>query len=207
VIRVLVVDDHALMRTGIAATLARTDDITVVGEAADGDEAVAAVADVEPDVVLMDLAMPTMDGAAATARIVAAHPGVHVLILTSFGDRDRIVDALAAGAEGYLLKDAGPDTLVDGIREVVRGGAPLDPRAARVVLTDRLAPRPPALTARELEVLAMVGGGQPNRHIATELGISERTVKAHLGKIYQRLGVRDRTQAALWAQRHFGASG
>ena len=202
-IRVLITDDHAIVRGGLAQLLGTTDDLVLVGEAADGDQAIEVAARVRPDVVLMDLSMPNTDGVRATARIIEQNPDVHVLVLTSFSDHARILDALAAGAEGYLLKHSEPEVILAGIREVMRGGSPLDPKAARVLLTHRRSPEPGVhLTAREREVLRMVGEGQPNKTIARRLGISERTVKAHLTSVYQRLGVTDRTQAALWAQRH-----
>jgi len=202
-IRVMITDDHAIVRGGLAQLLGTTDDLVMVGEAADGDQAIELAARVRPDVVLMDLSMPNTDGVRATARIIEQNPDVHVLVLTSFSDQARILDALAAGAEGYLLKHSEPEVILAGIREVVRGGSPLDPKAARVLLTHRRSPDSGGhLTAREREVLRMVGEGQPNKSIARRLGISERTVKAHLTSVYQRLGVTDRTQAALWAQRH-----
>ena len=201
-IRVLVVDDHAIVRTGLSQLLGTADDIELVGAAGDGAEAVAMAAELRPDVVLMDLSMPGTDGIAATGQIVAADPGVHVLVLTSFSDQARILDALQAGAEGYLLKHSEPEVILAGVREIVAGGSPLDPKAARVLLTNRRSPGPETkLTDREQEVLDMVGAGLPNKTIARRLGISERTVKAHLTNVYQRLGVTDRTQAALWAQR------
>ena len=201
-IRVLIVDDHAIVRTGLSQLLGTADDIELVGAAGDGAEAVGMAAELRPDVVLMDLSMPGTDGVAATGQIVAADPGVHVLVLTSFSDQARILDALQAGAEGYLLKHSEPEVILAGVREIVAGGSPLDPKAARVLLTNRRSPGPDLkLTEREREVLDMVGDGLPNKTIARRLGISERTVKAHLTNIYQRLGVTDRTQAALWAQR------
>lgn len=204
-ISVLIVDDHAVVRTGLAQLLRTTNDLELVGEAADGDAAVRLAARLRPDVVLMDLSMPGLDGVAATARILADNPDAHVLVLTSFSDQTRILDALQAGAEGYLLKHAEPETILSGIREVVAGGSPLDPKAARVLLTNRRAPRQGIrLTDREREVLRMVGDGLPNKSIARRLGISERTVKAHLTSVYHQLGVTDRTQAALWAQRQSG---
>lgn len=202
-IRVLVVDDHEIVRTGLRQLLAGTDDLDPVGAAAGGDEGVAMVAQLHPDVVLMDLSMPGTDGIAATERIVADNPGTHVLVLTSFSDHDRIVAALDAGAEGYLLKNSTAEAILGGIRQVVAGGSPLDPIAAREFLTGRrLPPKEITFTNREQEVLEMLGSGLPNRAIAQRLGISERTVKAHLTNIFHRLGVTDRTQAALWAQRH-----
>jgi DNA-binding NarL/FixJ family response regulator len=204
-IRVLLVDDHAVVRGGLRALLGTTDDIEVVGEAPNGDEAVRQAASLTPDVVLMDLSMPGTDGVTATRRILAQNPDVHVVVLTSFSEQRWITDALEAGADGYLLKQSEPEVIIDGIREVVRGGAPLDPKAARVLLTSRRTASPAAaspLTDREAEVLDMVTQGHPNKVIARRLGISERTVKAHLTSIFARLGVADRTQAALWAQRN-----
>jgi DNA-binding NarL/FixJ family response regulator len=205
-IRVLIVDDHAIVRGGLGSLIATTTDLEVVGEAADGDEAVRLATELAPDVVLMDLSMPGSDGVQATRQVLEQNPAAHVLVLTSFSDQRRIMDALDAGAEGYLLKHSEPEVILSGIRAVVAGGSPLDPKAARTLLTQqRRAPEPAAapspLTAREEEVLRMVGDGLPNKSIARRLGISERTVKAHLTNIFQRLGVTDRTQAALWAQR------
>ncbi len=158
----------------------------------------------------MDLSMPAMDGIQAITRILAADPDAHILVLTSFSDQNRILDALSAGAEGYLLKHAEPETILAGIREVVAGGSPLDPKAARVLLTSRRSGRAgsgPSLSDREREVLRLVGEGLPNKSIGRRLGITERTVKAHLTSVYQQLGVTDRTQAALWAQRQTGVLG
>jgi DNA-binding NarL/FixJ family response regulator len=201
-IRVLIVDDHAIVRNGLAQLLETTDDLELAGAARDGEQAVTMAAELQPDVILMDLSMPGTDGIAATGRIVAANPSAHVLVLTSFSDKTRILDALQAGAEGYLLKHSEPEVILTGIRDVVADGSPLDPKAARVLLTNRRSPGPDTqLTIREQEVLEMIGDGLPNKTIARRLGISERTVKSHLTNIYQRLGVTDRTQAALWAQR------
>jgi DNA-binding NarL/FixJ family response regulator len=203
VINVLIVDDHAIVRRGLASLLATTEDLIVVGEAADGSEAIRLVDQLAPDVVLMDLSLPGADGVQATATLTAAHPGLHVVVLTSYSDQRWILDALEAGAEGYLLKDSEPEVILAGIRTVVAGGSPLDPKAARALLTSRRSP-PTApsspLSDREEQVLAMVGEGLQNKHIARRLGITERTVKAHLTNIFQRLGVVDRTQAALWSQ-------
>jgi DNA-binding NarL/FixJ family response regulator len=205
VIRVLIVDDHAIVRTGLAQLLGTTTDLQLAGQARDGSQAVELAAELRPDVVLMDLSMPGVDGIAATARILADNPDIHVLVLTSFSDETRIIDALHAGAEGYLLKHAEPETILSGIREIVAGGSPLDPKAARVLLTNRRTPHIGVrLTDREREVLRMVGDGLPNKTIARRLGITERTVKAHLTSVYHQLGVTDRTQAALWAQRQAG---
>jgi DNA-binding NarL/FixJ family response regulator len=205
-IRVVLVDDHAMVRRGLAQLLAGEAGISVVGTAATGAQALDVVAAQQPDVVLMDLQMPGMDGAAATRALAQQHPHVQVLVLTSFSDRERIVAALDAGAVGYLLKDAEPAELVAGIEAVARGESPLHPRAARELLRSRSAPGTASsdvrLTPREVEVLALVRQGLANKQIGRRLGISERTVKAHLSSLFQRLGVADRTQAALWAQRH-----
>ena len=164
---------------------------------------------VSPDVYLMDLSMPEVDGVEATRRILADAPDVHVVVLTSFADRQRILDALEAGASGYLLKDGDPAQVADAVRVAAAGESPLDPKAARVLLDVRREQQPAAtaadrLTAREREVLDLVGQGLANKQIARRLGIAERTVKAHLTSVYQQLGVTDRTQAALWAQRQAG---
>ena len=201
-VRVLIVDDHVVVRRGLAQLLDTTDDLRLVGEAGDAEIAIGLAAELAPDVVLMDLSMPRLGGIPAITRILADNPDVHILVLTSFSDHSRILDALQAGAEGYLLKHAEPETILSGIREVVAGGSPLDPKAARVLLTSRRMPRTAlTLTEREREVLRLVGHGLPNKTIARRLGISERTVKAHLTSVYHQLGVTDRTQAALWAQR------
>ncbi|MFI5692237.1 response regulator [Kribbella sp. NPDC051586] len=202
-IRVLVVDDHDIVRAGLHQLLAGAEDLDPVGTAADGDAGIAMAADLHPDVVLMDLSMPGTDGVTATERIVTENPGTHVLVLTSFSDHERIMAALDAGAEGYLLKESSAHAILTAIREVVAGGSPLDPKAAHEFLTSRrLSPQEISFTTREQEVLEMLGSGLPNRTISQRLGISERTVKAHLTSIFHRLGVSDRTQAALWAQRH-----
>jgi DNA-binding NarL/FixJ family response regulator len=204
VIRVLVADDHAIVRQGLERLFSTAEDIDVVGMAADGAEAVALASELHPDLVLMDLSMGEMDGVEATRRIVAADPAVRIVVLTSFGEEARIVEALAAGAQGYLLKHIDPDDLIDAVRAAHAGDAPLDPRAGRVLLEQHRARRPAGdeLTKRETEVLALVGQGLANKQIARRLGIGERTVKAHLTSIFQRLGVTDRLQAALWAQEH-----
>ncbi|MGY1643146.1 response regulator [Geodermatophilus sp. SYSU D00703] len=202
-IEVLVVDDHALMRSGLAGLIAAAEDMRVVGTAGDGAEAVAAVARLSPDVVLMDLSMPVMDGVTATRRILEENPDVEVLVLTSFSDQQRVVEALDAGAGGYVLKDTEPADLLAAIRSTARGHSPLDPRVARTLLHARRSPaRVAELTEREQEVLALVGRGLANKQIARALGIREGTVKAHLTNVFQRIGVRDRTSAALWARTH-----
>jgi DNA-binding NarL/FixJ family response regulator len=202
VIRVLLVDDHKLVRAGLQSLIESTDDLVVVGAASDGAEAVQLVDELAPDLVLMDLSMPGVDGVEATRRIAAAHPDVQVLVLTSFSDGERVRRALDAGAVGYLLKDADPEELLDGMRAVVRGESPLDPRAARAMLQSRPAARGDDLTEREREVLELITRGMANKQIAHALNISDSTVKAHVGSIFQRIGVADRTSAAIWAERH-----
>lgn len=202
-IRLLIADDHAVVRTGLRQLAATFDDVELVGAAENGAEAVALCAEHGPDVVLMDLEMPVLDGIGATRRIVEASPEVAVVVLTSFSDRDQILEALDAGAIGYLLKDAEPAELEKAVRAAARGEAPLDPRAGRALLSARDAGSPlDALSDREREVLAMVASGLPNKLIARELEISEKTVKTHLTSVFRALGVTDRTQAALWAERH-----
>jgi DNA-binding NarL/FixJ family response regulator len=196
-----------MVRTGLRVFLAETSDVAVVGELSEGDSVLSFVQRETPDVVLMDLSMPGVDGIAATRAITRAHPDVKVVVLTTFVERERVLDAVDAGAVGYLLKDADPDELVRSIRAAARGESPFSPRAAQALLADRSERSsrgaPPAiLTGREREVLRLVGGGFSNKEIGRELGISEKTVKAHLGAAFQRIGVRDRTQAALWAERN-----
>jgi DNA-binding NarL/FixJ family response regulator len=206
-VRVLVVDDHAMVRKGLVGLLSVADGLEVVGEAATGLEALDRVEELAPDVVLMDLQMPEMDGVRATREILG-RSNAQVLVLTSFSDTERIVAALDAGAVGYLLKDAEPDDLVEAVRSVARGDSPLHPRVARQLLTARsgkgggASGAGEALTAREREVLGLVRDGLANKQIARRLGISERTVKAHLTSVFATIGVADRTSAALWAERH-----
>jgi DNA-binding NarL/FixJ family response regulator len=204
-IRVLLADDHGVIRDGLGRLISALDDVELVAVAADGAEAVEQCALVSPDVVLMDLDMPVLDGIEATRRIVAEHPGTAVLVLTSFSDRPRIMGALEAGACGYLLKDVDAEEVAEGIRAAARGESPLDPRAARTVIDARTAPDPlGGLSEREREVLALLVEGLPNKLIARRLEISEKTVKSHLTRIFRELDVTDRTQAALWAERHGG---
>lgn len=204
-IRVLVVDDHAVVRRGLVQLLDQAEGLAVVGQAADGAEALTLYQDSSADVVVMDLQMAGMDGVTATRELVSADPAAQVLVLTSFSDTERILGALDAGALGYVLKDAEPDDLIDAVRAVARGESPLHPRAARLLLTARRSgSRGGALTPREREVLALVREGLANKQIARRLGISERTVKAHLTAIFAALGVQGRTQAALWAEREEG---
>ena len=221
-IRVLVVDDHEVVRAGLRMLLGRATGIEVVGEASDGGAAVEAVAALAPDVVLMDLSMPGIDGVQATALLTEAHPSVRVVVLTTFADRDHVTAAIDAGAVGFMLKDADPGALADAVRSAARGEAPLDPRAALALIdrrrgpadpdgatagSDRIPPAAagtPSLTAREWEVLGLIGQGLSNRLIARRLGIAEKTVKAHLTSIFAQIGVTDRVQAALWWSRHGG---
>jgi DNA-binding NarL/FixJ family response regulator len=203
VIRVLVVDDHRLVLAGLAKLIDAADDMQVVGLASDGGAAADLVVETRPDVVLMDLSMPGVDGIVATRRILGTSPEARVLVLTSFSARDRIVDAFQAGAVGYLLKDSEPDDLLRGIRAASRGESPLDPRVAREVLRrGPAAASRPELTDREQAVLRLVAEGLANKQIATRLGIREGTVKAHLGHAFQRIGVTERTSAALWTRTH-----
>ncbi len=202
-ITVLIADDHGVIRDGLGRLIGALDDFELVGVVGDGVEAVERCREGAPDVVLMDLDMPRMDGIEATRHIAREHPGTAVLVLTSFSDRPRIIGALEAGACGYLLKDASSDEVADGIRAAARGESPLDPRAARTIISARADPDPIAeLSAREREVLELLVEGLPNKLIARRLDISEKTVKSHMTRIFRELGVTDRTQAALWAERH-----
>jgi DNA-binding NarL/FixJ family response regulator len=206
-IRLLIVDDHAIVRQGLEQLFATTPDIEVIGTAADGQLAVDFAREQKPDVILMDLGMPTLDGVGATRQIVDQLPLVRVVVLTSYGDESRILDALNAGAHGYLLKHSDPDDVIEGVRVAYAGDAPLDPRAGRVLIEQRRRGRKEVeLTPREREVLGLVGQGMANKQIARRLEITERTVKAHLTSVFQRIGVTDRVQAALWARQHLQQS-
>jgi NarL family two-component system response regulator LiaR len=204
-IRVLVVDDHAVVREGLRTFLELQEGIEVIGEAADGREAVRTAAELRPDVILMDLVMPRLDGVEAMRELRRRLPSSRVIVLTSFAGDDRLLPAIQAGAAGYLLKDVEPRELARAVRAAHAGEALLDPAiAARLV--DALAqppgePPPERLTARERQVLALIGRGLSNKLIARELGISEKTVKTHVGHVLAKLGVTDRTQAALHAVR------
>jgi NarL family two-component system response regulator LiaR len=205
-IRVLIADDHAVVREGLRAFLALQDDVEVVGEAADGEEAVQAVVRLEPDVALVDLVMPRVDGIEAIARIRAERPHTRVIVLTSFVDEDKMLPAVRAGAVGYLLKDVAPQELVGAIRTVHAGGTLLHPTVVEELVREvsrdgaaTAAPNP--LTAREREVLALIARGRANKAIAFELGVAEKTVKTHVSNILGKLGLTDRTQAALYAVR------
>jgi two-component system, NarL family, response regulator LiaR len=207
VIRVLVADDHAVVREGLRTFLRLQEGIEVVGEAGDGAEAVAEARRLEPDVVLMDLVMPKLDGVEAMRQIRAERSETRVIALTSFGDDDKLLPAIRAGAAGYLLKNVQPQELVRAIRTAAEGGALLDPIVAgRLVAALEDGGEQPrlghkTLTARELQVLRLIGGGLSNKRIALELSVAEKTVKAHVSRILSKLEVSDRTQAALVAVR------
>jgi DNA-binding NarL/FixJ family response regulator len=202
VIRVAIADDYRVVRVGLEQLLATFDDVDVVGSATGGEDAVALVARERPDVLLLDLSMPDLDGVEVTRRLAADGSSTRVVIFTSFSERDRIVQALDAGAIGYLLKDAEPDELRAAIRAAARGEAPLAPKAAAALLADRSSRKDAIdLSPRERDVLALIVDGLANKQIARRLGISEKTVKGHVTNLFQRIGVADRTQAALWAER------
>ena len=202
-IRVLIADDHGVIRDGLAGVIGAELDLEVVATVGNGAEAVESCRRSAPEVVLMDLEMPVLDGIEATRIIREEQPETAVLILTSFSDARRITAALAVGAAGYLLKDASAEEVVRGIRAAAAGGAPLDPYAARLLLEARDAPDPLAgISPREREVFALLLDGLPNKLIAQRLGISEKTVKTHLTKIFRQIDVTDRLQAVLWAERH-----
>jgi DNA-binding NarL/FixJ family response regulator len=204
VIRVALADDHRVVRVGLEQLLGTFDDVELVGSADGGEAAVEQATAQKPDVLLLDLSMPDLDGIEVTRRVAAASPGTRVVLFTSFSDRDQILQALDAGAIGYLLKDAEPEAIHDALRAAARGESPLAPKAAAELLASR-AERPTAdveLTGRERDVLRLVIAGDANKQIARKLGISEKTVKGHLTNLFQRIGVQDRTQAALWAERN-----
>ncbi len=200
-VRVLVVDDHPVVRSGLTGMLGLAEDLEVVGEAADGQEACARVAELAPDVVLMDLRMPLLDGAGATARIRALHPGTHVLVLTTYDDDRDIVRAVEAGATGYLLKDTPVARLVEAVRAAARGETVLAPHVAARLVSRLREPAEIALTPREVEVLREVARGRSNAQIGRALFIGESTVKTHLLRTFAKLGVDDRTLAVTVALR------
>jgi len=198
VISVLIVDDHPLVRAGLSGLISSTADLSLVAEAGSGEAAVELVAEHRPDVVLMDLSMPGMDGVEATRLVTEGNPGTAVVVLTSFRDHARVVDAVRAGAVGYLLKDCEPAELLAGIRAAAAGDAPLDPRIARALLPSPAASARDSLSAREQQVLRLIAQGLSNKQIGSELGIAERTVKVHVGNLFKRIDVADRTSAAMW---------
>jgi NarL family two-component system response regulator LiaR len=210
-VRVLVADDHIIVRRGIRALLETEPNIEVAGEAENGLEAVAEAERLQPDVILMDLVMPEMDGIEAIRRITASQPEARILVLTSFAADDKVFPAIKAGALGYLLKDSGPDELVGAIHQVYRGESSLHPTIARKLLQElsrplEQPPSPEPLTEREVEVLQLVARGQSNQEIAEMLVISEATARTHVSHILRKLHLASRTQAALYALREGLAS-
>ncbi len=202
-VRVLIADDHAVVRQGLRAFLEVQDDLAVVGEAGDGAEAVRLAATLSPDVVVMDLVMPRLDGIEAIRQIQAAGSGAKVIVLTSFADDQKVFAAVRAGAAGYLLKDVRPQELIDGIRTVMRGEALLNPVVAAKLMQEFAQDARPAaaqmLTEREMDVLRLIARGRSNKEIALDLGVAEKTVKTHVSNILGKLHLADRTQAALYA--------
>jgi DNA-binding NarL/FixJ family response regulator len=202
-IRVLVADNHGIMRDGLRSLFRAIPDVELVATAADGHEAIAGAVLTNPDVVVMELNMPNMDGLEATRRIVAELPGTAVLIFTSSSEQSSILAAIEAGACGFLLKAASADELAGAIRSAARGESPLDPSVANAVMEAFSSPNPMTmLTPREREILHLLAEGLTNKLIAHRLRITEPTVKAHLTRAFRHVGVTDRTQAALWAERH-----
>lgn len=217
-IRVLIVDDHAVVRQGLRTFLELQDEatslpITVVGEASNGSQAVDQARLLQPDVVLLDLVMPEMDVVEATSRIIEKSPHSRVIILTSFGEEDKVIPAIQAGAQGYLLKDIAPNDLVQAVREAYRGQVQLHPDIAKKLMSAIAAQGAPSasqaresaaadLTERELDVLRLIAGGMSNNEIAEKLVISEKTVKTHVSNILSKLHLDDRTQAAIYALKH-----
>ncbi|NOH01962.1 MAG: response regulator transcription factor [Chloroflexi bacterium] len=216
-IRVLIVDDHAMVRQGLRTFLELQDTsalpIEVTGEAGNGVEAVELARRMQPDIVLLDLVMPEMDGIHATPKIIECSPRSRVIILTSFGDEEKVLPAIRAGAQGYLLKDIPPNELVQAVREVYLGKVQLHPEAAKKLMSAVAAKEEPhasragtqaddGLTEREKEVLYLIADGRNNREIAAKLVISEKTVKTHVSNILSKLHLDDRTQAAIYALRH-----
>ncbi|MEJ2304891.1 MAG: response regulator transcription factor [Anaerolineales bacterium] len=217
-IKVLIVDDHAVVRQGLRTFLELHDETTslpieVVGEASNGLQAVKQAGLLQPDIVLLDLVMPVMDGVQATPKIIEASPHARVIILTSFGEEGRVIPAIRAGAHGYLLKDIPPDELVEAVSQAYRGQVQLHPDVAKKLMSaiaekeEPPASRPPKapfddLTKRELQVLSLIAEGLNNRAIAGKMVISEKTVKSHVSSILSKLGLEDRTQAAIYALKH-----
>jgi DNA-binding NarL/FixJ family response regulator len=211
-IRVLLADDQRIVREGLETLLGLLEDVEVVGTAADGEEAVELAATTRPDVVLMDLRMPRCDGVEATRRLREGHPDIKVLMLTTYADDRSVIDALRAGARGYLTKDAGAKEIEQALRQVIRGQAAIDPAVQHHLLDaiagggDRSVPKadsfPDGLTAREAEVLSLIAKGLSNAEIAGQLVVSETTVKSHINHLFAKTGVRDRAQAVTYAYEH-----
>jgi DNA-binding NarL/FixJ family response regulator len=208
-IRILLADDHVLVRNGLSQLLDAQPDIEVVGVACDGQEALDMARGLQPDVVLMDLQMPVLDGISAIGELTNTFPDISVIALTTFQEPQQVTAALAAGARGYLVKDVEPEVLVAGIRAVVNGGAPLSSSVAAQLIRGAAATQPAmvgSLTQRERQILQLIVAGQSNKQIGRELGISEKTVKSHCGRLFQRISVSDRTQAAVWATKNLPAA-
>jgi NarL family two-component system response regulator LiaR len=208
-IKVLIVDDHQIVRQGLRNFLELNEDIQVVGEAVDGLTAVNAASELNPEVILMDLVMPGMDGIAATAAVKKSNPKISVIVLTSFTEDDKVIPAIQAGASSYLLKDVTPDELVDAIRAAARGETRLHPEVTRKLMEQVSKPRvdkdaalPVDITEREMDVIRLVAEGRSNQEIASELVISEKTVKTHMSNILSKLALEDRTQVAIYAIRN-----
>ncbi len=204
-ITVVLVDDHAIVRQGLRTYLGLQPDIEVVGEAGDGREALAKVRETLPDIVLMDLVMPNVDGVEATRQVTALSPSTRVIVLTSFSEDEKVFASIKAGAQGYLMKDVLPQDLVRAIRTVHRGEAQLDPEIARKLMQEFTNPQPTVpkhdLTEREMDVLRLIAQGKSNKEISEDLVLSEKTVKTHVSNILQKLHLSDRTQAAVYALR------
>ena len=207
-IKVLIVDDHGIVRQGLRKYLDLHENITIVGEAENGFAALEKVNKFTPDIVLMDLVMPEMDGIEATQKIIAAYPGIKVIVLTSFTEDDKVFSAIKAGAVGYLLKDISPPDLAKAIQAVHSGETHLHPDITKKLMNQFVNPKseaeitPEDLTPREMEVLQLIAQGLSNKELAEELTISEKTVKTHLSSIYSKLNLSDRTQAAIYALKH-----
>jgi NarL family two-component system response regulator LiaR len=211
VISVFITDDHSIIRKGIRAAMDLVPDIEIIGEAANGKEAVAKIREIMPDVVLMDLVMPEMNGIEAIQQLVSLYPQIRILVLTSFSAEDMVFPAIKAGALGYHLKDSEPEELAEAIRQVARGESSLHPIIARKVLNEisqpvEKKPTPDPLTQREMEVLRLVAQGMENPEIAAKFVISEATVRTHVSNIMSKLHLASRTQAALYALREGFAS-
>lgn len=203
-IRIFIVDDHAVVRKGIRALLATEDDLEVIGEAEDGEEAIGLYEEINPDLLLLDLIMPKVNGIEVIKKIKGDHPGAKILVLTSFAANDQVFPAIKAGALGYLLKDTEPEDLIRAIRQVYVGESSLSPTIARKVLEEVFHPAektlsPDPLTKREVDVLQVLAKGKSNRDIADELSISETTVRTHVSNILGKLHLASRTEAALYA--------